>query len=367
MNKRVVENFYKYIAIDSESKNERAIADCLKEDLVKLGFEVREDEAGNASGGNAGNVIGVLKGNPSKETILLSAHMDTVMPGVGIIPVCNDGIITSQGDTILGGDDKAGISCIIEGITKVVENKEDHGDIEVVFSISEEIGLIGVKNLDFSSISSKRAYVFDSSGDIGGIITAAPSQTKIKVKVNGKAAHAGVEPEKGVSAINILADAISNMKLLRIDDETTANVGTIAGGTATNIVAECAEALIEVRSLSMDKLKQQNDHIIDELKKSANKFGGSVETTIDHLYPSFKLDDNEDIVTSIKAAMIKVGIESYTRSTGGGSDTNIYNSKGIKAVNINIGSSNVHSLKEQISVDSLEKVSELVHMLIVDA
>ncbi len=367
MNNRVLEKFYKYIAIDSESKNERAIADCLKEELENLGFHVREDKAGVESGGNAGNIIGFLKGNTNKETILFSAHMDTVKPGLGIVPVCNDGIITSESDTILGGDDKAGIACIVEGITRAVENEDDHGDIEVVFSISEEIGLIGVKNLDFSSISSRRAYVFDSSGEVGGIVTSAPAQTKIQVEVIGKAAHAGIEPEKGVSAINILSDAISNMNLLRIDDETTANVGTIEGGSATNIVAEYAKALIEVRSLSMDKLKLQSDHIIDELNKSGKKFGGNVNITVNNLYPCFKLDDDEDIVTSIQEAMKEAEIQSYTRSSGGGSDTNIYNSKGIKAVNINIGSSKVHTLDEQISINSLEKVSELIHMLIVSA
>ena len=364
MSSRVVNRFCKYVEIDSESRNERKFADILKSDLRKLGFEVFEDSANLASEGTSGNVIGYLKGKPEIEPILLSAHMDTVTPGIGIIPIEENGVISSKGDTILGSDDKAGVSAIIEGLTRTIENGDEHGDIEVVFSICEEVGLIGVKNLDFSKIKSKRAYIFDSSGDVGGIVTVAPAQTKIKGKIIGKPAHAGIEPEKGISAICILADAIANMNLLRIDEETTANVGTISGGTATNIVSEYAEALIEVRSLSMDKLKDNTDRIIHKINSSATKFGGEAEIEVNYLYPSFSHDEYDEIVIFAKKAMENMGISGYTRSSGGGSDANIYNSNGIKAVNLNIGSRKVHTLEEHIAVDSLEKISELVHLLI---
>ena len=365
MNNRLVNRFCKYVEIDSESRNERQFADLLKSDLRKLGLEVREDLANLASEGNSGNIIAYLKGNCKYEPILLSAHMDTVKPGIGIVPVENEGIISSKGDTILGSDDKAGVAGIIEGLTRVIENGDEHGDVEIVFSICEEVGLIGVKNLDFSTIKSEKAYIFDSSGDIGGIVTVAPALTKIKAKAIGKPAHAGIEPEKGISAISILADAISNMTLFRIDEETTANVGTISGGTATNIVAEHAETLIEVRSLSMDKLKDNTDRIIRHLNDSAAKFGGNVEIEVSYLYPSFRHDDDDEIVTSAKKALEKMNIDGYTRSSGGGSDANIYNANGLKAVNLNIGSRKVHTLDEHITVDSLEKVSELVRLLII--
>lgn len=364
MNSRVIENFYRYIRIDSESKNEKEIANCLKEDLLKLGFDVKIDNAHEKTGGNTGNVIGILKGDNSIAPILFAAHMDTVCPGIGINPVCKNGILTSEGNTILGGDDKAGIASIIEGITQIIENNEIHGDIEVVFSISEELGLLGAKNLDFSQISSKRAYVIDSSGEVGGIVTSAPSQSEINIKVIGKTAHAGLEPEKGINAISVLAEAISNMQLSRIDEETTANIGTIAGGTKTNIVAEKATAQIEVRSLSMKKLEKHNNHILKCLDNAIEKLGGTVETTVNILYPGFKLSDEENIVINLKKAMETVGIIGYTRSTGGGSDTNIYNANGIKAVNINNGSKKVHTIDEWIMIEDIELTSIIIRELI---
>lgn len=364
MRNRVINNFLRYIQIDSESKNERTMANCLIEDLTRLGFEAKIDDANKKTGGNIGNVLGVLKGESHIPPILFSAHMDTVSPGVGIQPMCQDGIITSKGNTILGGDDKAGIACIIEGITQVIESNDVHGDIEVVFTISEELGLLGIKNLDLSQLKSKRVYIIDSSGDIGGIVTSAPGQSTIQVEVTGKSAHAGLEPEKGISAISVLAEAISHMKLLRIDEETTANIGLIAGGTATNVVAETATAEIEVRSLSMKKLEKHNHHILECLEHAVKKLGGKVETTAELKYPSFNIKDNDEIVTNLMKAMADVGINGYTRSTGGGSDTNVYNANGIKAVNINNGTKSVHTTDEYISIRDIEKISEVVRELI---
>ncbi len=198
--------------------------------MEKIGLEVYMDDAGEKVGSNSGNLIGKLRGNTDGETILFSAHMDTVSPGIGIKPIIKDGVIYSDGTTILGGDDKAGIAAILEAIEIIVENNIPHGDIEVVFSIFEEGGLFGAKNLDYTKLNAKVGFVLDSGGEPGQIIVQGPAQNKINAKFIGKEAHAGVAPENGISAIQIAAEAISNMKLLRIDEETTANIGYILVG-----------------------------------------------------------------------------------------------------------------------------------------
>lgn len=362
---RIVERFFEYIRIDSETRNEKEISEYLKIQLEELGFNVFIDNAGDSCGSNTGNVIGYLKGNKTNsDSIMFSSHMDTVKPGINIIPIVDDGIIRSSTGTILGADDKAGIASIIEAVARIKKDGISHPDIEVIFTICEEGGLYGSKNVDFSKIKSKMGIVIDSSGDVGGIVTKAPSQSKIKATIMGITAHAGLHPEKGVSAIMVMAEAIHNMKLLRIDDETTANIGTISGGVATNIVAESCEVLIECRSLDSDKLNKYTKHIEQCVENAATKNGvtASIDTNI--LYPPFNLNKNEKVVNIVSDAMDKCGITAFIRSTGGGSDANIYNSKGIKTVNLNCGSKNVHTVDESIRVDQLENLCDVVYSII---
>ena len=277
---RIVSKFIEYVKIPSPSYKEGDFAKVLKRDMEELGFEVIVDKAGEKAGSNTGNLIGYLKGNKDVEPIMFCAHMDTVTPCENIEPIIEDGIIKSKGNTILSADDKAGIIGILEGIRYIKENNIPHGDIEVVFTICEEVGLYGSKYLDYSKIKSKMAFVLDASGEIGGVNVQGPAQTQIHAKFHGKAAHAGLSPEKGINAIQVASKAINNMNLLRIDEETTANVGIIRGGTATNIVADYAEMELEARSLKEEKLEKQVDHMIKAMEKAAEEFGAKVDIDV---------------------------------------------------------------------------------------
>lgn len=358
--KRLLERFLNYVQIDSPTKYEREFAEYIMKEMEKMGLEVHMDDAGEKVGSNSGNVIGRLKGNTDGETILFSAHMDTVSPGKGIKPVIKNGVIYSDGTTVLGGDDKAGIAAILEAIETVIEKGIPHGDIEVVFSIYEEGGLYGAKNLDYTKLKAKKGFVLDSGGNPGEIIIQGPAQNKIYAKFIGKEAHAGVAPENGISAIQMAAEAISNMKLLRIDEETTANIGVISGGEATNIVTKEVKIQGEARSLSDEKLQKQTEHMVKCCEEAAQKFGGRVEVEVDHSYGAFKVEEDAEIVQKVKEACRNIGLEPYTTSSGGGSDTNILNANGIVAVNLGIGERKPHTVEEHIHIKDLENAARLV-------
>lgn len=361
---RIINKFIEYVKIPSPSYKEAEFAKILKKDMEELGIEVIVDNAGEKAGSNTGNLIGFLKGNKNVEPIMFCAHMDTVKPCENIEPIIEDGIIKSKGDTILSADDKAGIVAILEAIRYIKENNIPHGDIELVFTICEEVGLYGSKYLDYSKIKSKMAFVLDASGEIGGINVQGPAQSQIYAKFHGKAAHAGLSPENGINAIQVAAKAISNMKLLRIDEETTANVGVIKGGSATNIVADYAEIELEARSLKEEKLEKQVNHMIESIENAAKEFGAKVDIDVKHAYPTFLLEKDEPILDIIKNAMEKLNISYKPSTTGGGSDTNIFNSKGIKAATLSIGMFNAHSVNEYIAADDLIKITSLVASII---
>lgn len=354
---RITNEFIELVSIDSLSLKEKQMADLLKDRLGKMGFEVYEDDAGVKTGGSTGNIIGEKKGNKDVPAILLMAHMDTVTPGINKKATVHGDIIKSDGTTILGGDDVAGIVSILEALRVVEENNEEHGDIQVAFTIGEEVGLIGAKNLDYGKIHAKYCFVMDTGGDIGAVAVTAPSQNKIDIVVKGKAAHAGVEPEKGINAISIAGHAISQMKLGRIDEETTANIGIINGGSATNIICDRVELKAEARSRCEIKLKDQTDHMRQCFMDAAKRFGGEIEFHEELMYPAFKINQEDDIVGILKKASDKCGINLVLEATGGGSDTNIVNSKGIQAVDVSVGMDKVHSVEEQISINDLVKAA----------
>ena len=361
---RLVQEFLELVQIDSHSGKEGKIAQTLVKKLQDLGLEVMVDSAGEKAGGETGNVIAKLKGTGEGPTILFSCHMDTVKPGEGVKPVIKDNIIYSDGTTILGGDNKAGIAAVLEGIRTIKENNLSHSDIEIVFSIWEEGGLFGAKYLDYSKINAKYGFVLDSGQSPGEIITTGPCQDKVNAKIFGKPSHAGVEPEAGISAIMIAARAIENMKLLRIDEETTANIGVINGGEGTNIVMPLVEIKAEARSLREDKLDAQTSHMVAAFEKAAADFGGKVEMDIERMYPPFHVEENDEIVVKVKEAFSQIGIEGYTASTGGGSDTNILNANGIKAVNLGIGEKKAHTLEEHIHIIDLVNSAKVVTQII---
>lgn len=364
INERLISQFLDYVKISSPSYKEGNFAHVLGKDLEEIGFEVMVDDAGVKAGSNTGNLIGYLRGNKDVEPIMFCAHMDTVTPCDNIEPIIENGVIKSSGNTILSADDKAGIVAILEGIRRIEENNIPHGDIEVVFTICEEVGLYGSKYLNYSRLKSKMLFVLDASGEIGGVNVQGPAQAQIHAKFHGKAAHAGLSPEKGINAIQVAARAIDSMNLLRIDEETTANVGTIKGGMATNIVADYVEVEFEARSLNEEKLNKQVKHMVYTLSKSAKDFDAKVDIEVENSYPTFKLDDNEPILKIIEKAMNKVNIPYIPKPTGGGSDTNIFNGKGLKAATLGIGMFNAHSVDEYIAVNDIIKTAELVAAII---
>lgn len=365
MNKdRILDKFLDHVTIYSPSLEEGDYAKVLTKELEDLGFDVYEDDAGEKAGANSGNIIGYLKGSKDIEPIMLCAHMDTVTPCKNIEPIIENGVIKSKGNTILSADDKAGVVAILEGIRHVQENNIAFGDIEVIFTIAEEIGLLGSKNLDYSKIKSKNAFILDSSGPVGDVIVQGPAQAEITAKFHGKAAHAGLSPEKGISAIQVASRAINEMNLLRIDQETTANVGTIKGGAATNIVADYTEVMFETRSLDDEKLKKQVAHMLETLNKAAEDFEAKVDIEVVNTYPNFSLDKDHPILQLTKDAMNKMNLEFTPMPTGGGSDTNIFNGNGINAVTLAVGMQNAHSVEECITVEDLIKSTELVATLI---
>ncbi|HZK18466.1 MAG TPA: M20/M25/M40 family metallo-hydrolase, partial [Clostridia bacterium] len=282
---RLTEEFLKLVLIDSVSGNERAIADVLIEKLEYLGLEVYEDEAGVKTGTTAGNIIAKLAGKNDAPVIMFCAHMDTVSPGEGILPVIRDGTVYSGGDTILGSDDKAGIAVILETLRLISESSPIHGGLEVVFTIKEEVGLLGAKNIDRDRLEAKMGFVLDSDGDPGVIVIRGPSQDKVDAVVVGKAAHAGINPEDGVDALQVAAHAICGMRLGRIDEETTANVGMISGGNAVNIVPEKVVLRGEARSLADDKRTAQTEHMCKVYRETAKRFGAKVELDVETIYP----------------------------------------------------------------------------------
>lgn len=356
---RLVERFLSYVQIDSPTKEEREFAEYLMKEMKGLGLDVQMDGAGEKVGSNSGNLIGRLKGNTQGETILFSSHMDTVSPGRGIKPQIKDGVIYSDGTTILGGDDKAGIAAIMEALETIKDKDIPHGDIEVLFSIYEEGGLYGAKNLDYSSLQAKYGFVMDSGGSPGEIIIQGPAQNQIDVKFIGREAHAGVSPEEGISAVQMAGEAISKMKLLRIDEETTANIGLIMGGGATNIVTNEVIFKAEARSLNDEKLEIQTNHMIKCCEDAAAKFGGKVEIDVSHEYGAFKIDENAEVVNKVKEACRNIGLEPLTGKTGGGSDTNILSNNGLPSVNLGMGARKAHTLEEHIHIKDLEDAGRL--------
>lgn len=358
---RLVNSFIEYVKIDSESTKEKKFANFIEDELKKIGLDVYIDNAGlNIETDAKGNIIAKLEGNKDKESIIFCCHLDTVTPGEGIKPVIKDDVIYSDGTTVLGGDNKAGIAAIIESLKIIKENNLDHGLIEVVFTICEENGLLGSKNLEFEKLQSEKALVFDSGGDPGQIIVKGPAQDVLNVKIHGRAAHAGVAPEEGISAINVAASAISKMKLLRVDKETTANIGIFEGGKATNIVTPEVSIKAEARSLCNQKLQAQSNHMKECFENAAKEFGAEVEVEISRMYSAFTIDENDELVNLAKKAYSNIGIEAFTESSGGGSDINILNAKGIKTINLGIGERKCHTLEEHLHIKDLVNVSKVI-------
>ncbi|HOP94867.1 MAG: M20/M25/M40 family metallo-hydrolase [Dictyoglomaceae bacterium] len=360
-NERLINIFFNLVKISSVSLKEKDFADFLKQELQRLGLEVIEDSAGEKVGGNAGNIYAYLDGEG--EPFFVSAHMDTVTPGENINPKIEGEYIVSDGTTILGADDKSAISAMIEALTVLREEKAKTKKIEFIFTIGEEVGLIGAKNIDKSLIVSKEGYVFDGEGDVGTIILKAPSHERFYLKILGKAAHAGVAPEKGVNAILLTSEFIIKLPWGRIDDETTANIGRISGGRATNIVPDEVDLEGEFRGFNKEKLDSLWEDLKEKLSQVENK-GGRYNLRREFLYEGFDIDKNEKVVQRMVSVLKNMNKDISFTYTMGGSDANVFNSYGLKTINVGVGMENAHSRSERVKVENLQSLSLLLYNLI---
>lgn len=367
---RIKEYFLDLVRIDSESFDEAAIAQRLREDLREVGaVTVDEDDAGVKLKGNAGNLIARFKGAVADTPpLFLCAHMDTVVPGKGVKPQVNGNIISTDGTTVLGADDKSGIAIILEALRVAKERDFRTGDIEVVFTIAEEKGLLGANALDPASIRSRFGLVFDATDPVV-LYTKAPAANHFEWRIYGQAAHAAVAPERGLSAIKIASEAIAAMHLGRIDEETTANIGIIRGGAATNIIPEHVVVQGEARSRNLEKLALQTQHMVKCFEEAAARHRveldtqvilGRVETDIEKAYDAMDLADDAPIVRLAQAAGQNLKLPVPLAAMGGACDANVFNGKGISVANMGTGMQEIHSTKEWIDVESMNTTAKVV-------
>ncbi len=353
MAQRMIKQFMEMVQIDSESGNEARFIDYLLAEFKKLGAKAQKD--------SYGNLLAKLpaKNSKSKEPILLSCHADTVQPGKGIQPKLVRGVIRSAGDTILGADDKAGIAEMLEAL-RVAEVRPP---LEVAISRQEEVGLHGVKNLDFRLLSARRGFLLDND-TLDTIVIGGPSYFAIDVEVKGRSAHAGMEPEKGINAIAAAARAISRLRLGRLDQETTANVGVISGGLIRNGVPASACFLAECRSLKHKKAQALANEMERIIKREVKTAGAGVVIKTDNLCQAVEIAPDAWTVVTAQKALKTVGIRARTTFITGFTDASIYNNHGIEMAVVGIGARDEHSTSEHIHVADMEKaVAMLIEIL----
>ena len=366
---RMIEEFLALVRIDSQSRSERLVADRLVPALRELGCDVRIDDAGAAVGADVGNVIARMPATaPDAPPVLLSAHMDTVPPGNGVKPVRMPDRIKTDGTTVLGGDDKSGIAVIMEVLRTLKEREIRHGEIDIVFSICEEIGLLGAKHLDAKAFRSKQAVVLDSP-HATLCVTQAPSADRFEFTVHGLAAHAGVAPETGISAVRVAAQAIAAMPLGRIDAQTTSNVVIARGGEATNVVPDVCVIRGEARSLddaSLDRTTASIRRCFQEAAANATATAAGalhrawVEERCEREYESMNVPASAPVVRALMAAAKAAGAELSTASIGGGSDANVFNRRGIEAANLGTGMRAIHTLDEWLDLEDFFRCADVV-------
>lgn len=357
---RIKQTFIDLVSIDSVSKHEGAVAEHLKKVFTDLGLEVKEDQSMEQTGLGSNNIVATLKGDPNLESLFFSCHTDTVTPGVGIEVIEKEGVLFSKGETILAADDKAGIAIMIETIQRIKEQGIKTGNLEFVLSPGEEIGLVGVSALDMSLVQSKMGYVLDMGGRIGNVTVGSPSMYMYEIKLHGKPAHAGLEPEKGISCVSILNDALNQLSFGRIDEETTANIGAIHGGEATNIVMDHMSIKGEVRSINDSNATRLVTQVEEVFSTSAKKFGGSIEFTKDKKAIGFKIENDQLIMKRLIKACESINLECKQEVSGGGSDANVFNASGKPTVNLSIGYDKIHTTEENIALKDMEQAVELV-------
>lgn len=362
---RLFDLFCNLCLINAPALQEREVVEWGKTYLERIGLEVWEDDAGSKIGGNANNVIAKLPGNQTgAPAIFLSAHWDTVEPTAGLEIEERDGVYYSKSDTILGADDKAGMAPAIEAVHSILESGEPHGDVYLVFCVAEEIGLKGAFACEIQDLGVDFGYVFDTGPPVGTFVTKVGTHDRLNARVIGRPAHAGKHPEEGINAIQAAAKGLAEMRLGRIDEETTANAGLIHGGTGVNVVpAECT-VRCEARSLSNEKLDAQISHMRECFEKGAAELGARVEFEYVRAYEGYYIPETEPVVKLAVEAAKKLGYTGELRWTLGGSDANAFNAKGVPTIVCGTGMKEIHTHDEHVSKEDLVGLTRLAIELI---
>ena len=365
---RLAATFTTLCAISSPSRKEGQICNYLQQLFAELGADlIYEDNSATHTESDCGNLIIRFNGNkPEGEGFFLACHMDTVGPCDNVKVVRTGDIFTSDGKTILGGDDKSGIAAIIEMIQTLQEENLQHPTIEIIITTCEEIGLLGAKHLEYEKLESRYGYALDSSG-INQVVIGAPAANRFAIDINGRAAHAGLCPEKGINSLTVATRALSRVQLGRLDEESTSNIGLIQGGTATNIVPSQLTLKGEVRSHNPAKLATYTEKIFIAFQQTAQEFREELGEELPVIsfalhddYPALRLDPGSAVVSRVQKAGEKTGTPLSFIQGGGGSDANIFFGYGLPTAIISTGMDKVHTVEEQLDLADLTQLTELI-------
>jgi len=354
-------------AIPSPPGEERAAADAVLRYLRGLGLEPDEDGAGAQIGSTMGNIYARLEPTEEGTPLFFCAHLDTVPPSGPLDPVVEDGVVRNAGGTILGADNKAAVVQMLEGVRRVLAENRPHAGIELLFTPKEEVGLIGAYAFDDDRLRADVGYVYDQAAPPGEIILGAPSAESLEVTFHGRAAHSGMFPEEGRSAILAAAKAIADLRLGRVDDETTANVGVIDGGTAGNIVPEWCTFLAEARSHDDAKLADLMQEMVDAFSFAATAADCEVETRARKSYRGYRFRRDDDVVRLAATALGRCGYTVTYALSGGAADANVFNERGRRCVNLANGMTDIHTPDERITVEDLDGMVEVTLALVDEA
>ena len=357
--------FTELAAIPSPPGSERAVADRVASYLHDLGLDVREDDAGPAVGSTAGNLHAALAPTSDEGVpVFLCAHLDTVPPEGSIEPVIDDGVVRNAAGTILGADNKAAVAAMLEAAARLVDERRPHAGVELVFTPKEEVGLLGAAAFDTAALRARVGYVYDQAAPIGDVILGAPHAQALRVRFHGRAAHSGMYPEEGRSAIAAAARAIGDLRLGRVDDETTANVGVIHGGTAGNIVPEWCTFLAEARSHDERKLADLVQEMLEAIAFAASLGECDVETSVEKSYRGYRFRRDDLAVRLAASALERTGHGVRFGLSGGAADANVFNERGLQCVNLANGMANIHTPDEHIATADLEAMVDVTLALV---
>jgi len=356
--------FLELAALPSPPGEERAVADVVLRYLRDLGLEPDEDGVGAEIDSTMGNVYVRLEPTGEGTPLFFCAHLDTVPPSGPLEPVVEDGIVRNAGGTILGADNKSAVVAMLEAVRLVLAEGRTHAGIELIFTPKEEVGLIGIAAFDHDRLHADVGYVYDQAAPIGEIILGAPHAQALHVTFHGRAAHSGMFPEEGRSAIQAAAKAIADLRLGRVDEETTANVGTISGGTAGNIVPEWCSFLAEARCQDERRLSEIVQEMLDVFSFAATACDCEVETETRKDYRGYRFKKEDDVVVLAATALAHCGYEPTYALSGGAADANVFNERGRRCVNLANGMTDIHTPTEHIAVADLTAMVEVTLALI---